>query len=171
MAVKYYLANSNLFLNGGDTTGIVKSFEIDNVKAQTEKYESLGMLFNKDVPTGFDQMKGKMTFAGPAPDFFYQAAFPWEKTPITLLGVMTEKGLNGAQGNKQFKAELTIRPDELGVGKFENQKLTEFDRNFLIDKLTVSFGGVEQLAIDAENNIYRVNGVDKWKEYRTLLGQ
>ena len=170
MAVKYYLANSNLFMDSQDTTGMVEMLEIDNVKAQTEKYESLGMLFNKDVPVGFDQMAGKMTFAGPAPDFFNQAAFPWAKTPFTLLGVMTDKGLT-VGGNKQFKAELTIRPTEIGLGKYENQKLTKFERGFMIDKITITMGGVEQLSIDTENNIYRVNGIDKWEEYRTLLGQ
>ena len=168
---RFYLANANLFIAGGDTTGMVKTFELDNIKAQTEKFESLGMLFNKDVPTGFDQMEGKMEFAGPAPDFFYQAAFPWETTAFVLLGIMTDKSLPGATANKQFKAELIIRPKDIGVGKFENQKLTMFERAFMIDKLTISFAGVEQLAIDSENNIYRVNGVDKWAAYRQMLGQ
>lgn len=171
MAFKYYMANSNLFINGADTTGMIKMLEIDNLKASTEKYESLGMLFNKDVPVGFDQMAGKMAFAGPAPDFFNQAAFPFETTTFTLLGIMIDKGMTGSTGNKQFKAELTIRPSEVGLGKYENQKLTEFERGFFIDKITISMGGVEQIAFDIDNSIYRVNGVDKWQEYRTLLGQ
>lgn len=171
MALKYFLANSNLFIDGGDTTGTVKMIEIDNVKSKTEKYESLGMLFDKDVPVGFDQMAGKMTFAGPVPDFFYQASFPWTTTPFTILGVMTDKSLGGSGLNKQFKADLTIRPTEVGMGKYENQKLSEYERSFMIDKITITMGGVEQIAIDAENSIYRVQGVDKWKEYRTLLGQ
>ena len=169
--VKYYLANANLFINGTDSTGTVKMFEIDNVKAKTEKYESLGMLFDKDVPVGFDQMAGKFTFAGVAPDFFSQAAFPWETTPFTLLGIMTDKSLGGAGLNKQYKADMILRPTEMGIGKFENQKLTEKERSFMIDKITITMGGVEKLAIDAENNVYRVDGVDKWQEYRTLLGQ
>ena len=171
MAVKYYLGNANLFIAGGDTTGIVKSFEIDNLKAKTDKYESLGMLFDKDVPTGFEQMMGKMTFAGPAPDFFTDNAFPWEKIDFTLLGIMTEKSLSGSAGNLQFEADLIVRPTEVGMGKYEQNKLTEFERSFCIDKLTIIMGGVEQLAIDSENNIYRVNGVDKWADYRALLGQ
>lgn len=169
--LKFYLANSNLFINGTDATGTVKMFEVDNVKAATEKYESLGMLFNKDVPTGFDQVQGKLTFAGPAPALFGEAAFPWESTPFTLLGVMTEKSLTNNNQNQQFKMEMILRPHELGVGKYENQKLTEFERAVMIDKLTLTMGGVEKLAIDSENNIYRVDGVDKWAAYRTLLGQ
>jgi len=66
---------------------------------------------------------------------------------------------------------MMIRPTEIGIGRFENQKLTEQERTFLIDKLTVSHGGVEQLAFDPQNNIYRIKGVDKWAAYRALLGQ
>ena len=171
MASKYFLANSNLFINGGDTTGMIKMFEIDAFKAKMEKYESLGMLVDKEVPTGFEQLAGKMEFAGPAPDFFNQNAFPWEMTGFTILGVMADKSLAGANANKQFKAELSIRPTEIGLGKYENQKLTSFERGFMIDKITIYMGGVEQIAVDAENNIYRINGVDKWQDYRTLLGQ
>lgn len=171
MAKKYYMANANLFLPGGDTSGIVKMLEVDNVTAKTEGYESLGMLFNKDVPVGFEQMKGKLTFSGPAPDFFGNLAFPFESVSATVLGVMIDKSLESEQDNKQFKAEMKIRPVEVGVGKFENQKLTEMERAFLIDKLTITMDGVEKLAVDAENNIYRVDGVDKWASYRNTLGQ
>lgn len=168
---KYYMGNSNLFLPTGDSTGIVKSFEIDPIKSVTEKYESLGMLFDKDVPVGFAQMAGKFTFAGPTPDFFTNIAFPWSTSAITMLGVMTEKSLSSTANNQQFECDMIIRPTELGAGKYENQKLTEFDRTFMIDKITILMGGVEQLAIDTENNIYRVLGVDQWASFRQLLGQ
>lgn len=168
---KFVLANSNLFIGSTDTTGTVKEFEIDNLKAQTENYESLGMLFNDEVPTGFQQMQGKLTFAGPTPATFGDAAFPWETTPATLLGVMTDKSFAGPAGNAQFRAQMTIRPMEIGLGRYQNQKLTEFERSFYIDTIKIEMGGVEKLFIDAKNNIYRVNGVDKWASYRTLLGQ
>jgi len=71
--MKFYLSNANLFISGGDTTGEVKMLEIDNVKSNTEKYESLGMLFHQDVPVGLDQMAGKLTFAGISPTFFTEA--------------------------------------------------------------------------------------------------
>lgn len=169
---KYYVGNANVFLDGGDTTGQLKEFEIDNIKANTEKFESLGMLANKDVPVGFEQMAGKFTFSAASPDFFNKGAFPWESIPVTVLGVMTDKTLGGTAGlNKQLEVSMIIRPSEVGVGKYASQKLTEFERSFYIDKITLSFAGVEQLHFDSENNIYRINGVDKWKEYRTLLGQ
>ena len=169
--MKYYMANSNLFINGQDSTGSVKMFEVTDIKAVMDKYESLGMLANKEVPTGFDQMEGKMEFAGPAPDFFNQVAFPWETTPLTLLGVMTDKSLAGSQNNQQFECDMIVRPVDIGVGKFENQKLTSFERSFKIDKMRILMGGVEQLNIDFDNNVFMVNGVDKWQAYRTLLGQ
>lgn len=169
--MRFYLSNSNLFIGNGDSTGTVKMIEIDNIKSITDKFERLGMLFNKDVPTGYDQMEGKMEFAGPAPDFFSANAFAFETTPLTLLGVMIDSSLSNSANNQQYECDLVVRPSEVGVGKYENQKLTTFERSFKIDSIRIVMAGIEQLAIDTENNIYRVLGVDKWADYRQLLGQ
>lgn len=147
-------------------------FSIDNVKAKTESFEGLGMLFNKDVPVGFDQITGKLSFNGPSSDLFPEAQFAYETTNATLLGVMIDQQLTGSgTANKQFKAEMTIRPVEVGIGNFENHKNTEFERSFMIDRLVVFMDAVEVLNIDPENNVWKINGVDKWQQYRALLGQ
>lgn len=172
MAFKYYVTNSNLFIGGGNAAGQVKSFEFDNIKTNVESYESLGQLFHKDVVAGMAQMEGKLTFAGPAPDFFHIAANPWKTETFVLLGVMIEKSAsNPAGNNQQLKIEFTARPKEVGVGKYENQKLSEFERAFMIDKITITMGGVEKLHADSENNIFRINGTDEWLSFNTILGQ
>ena len=94
---KYYVGQANLFIDGGNAEGQIKDFEIDNLKANTEKFEGLGMLANKDVPVGFEQLAGKFTFSSASPDFFNKGASPWESISFTLLGVMADKTLAGTR--------------------------------------------------------------------------
>jgi P2 family phage contractile tail tube protein len=171
MGAKYSLSQSNLLIAGSSTQGIIKEFKVDDLEANTESYDPIGMLGQQDVPVGFKQLTASLTFAGPSPDFYAKAILPWKTTTMTILGVMVNNSMQGASANTQFKCEMTVRPNKAGLGSHASQKMTEFDRAFLVDKIKITMGGVEQLEYDQQNSIYRVLGVDEWQAFRTILGE
>lgn len=170
MAAKSYVAVGNLFLAGSDTKGKVNEFKLDNMPFTTDKHEALGMLGTQEVFTGLDQLTGSFVFVDPDDALYNQLATPWETVGLTFLAVMMDKSYTPGT-NRQLKIDLIGRPKEIGLGEYANQKIANWERPFFIDKLKISFGGVDQIEYDYANNIYKVNGVDKWADFRALLGQ
>jgi P2 family phage contractile tail tube protein len=137
----------------------------------TEDYDAIGMIGKKSLPTGFNQMTASLTLSGPNPDLYNLLLNPFVNTPCVILGNVINATNMTAGSGTQFKAEFVARPTKVGLGGFESQKMTTFDRSLLIDKVTITMNGVEQLKYDRDAMIYSILGVDQWAGVRANLGE
>jgi P2 family phage contractile tail tube protein len=165
-----YVSNMTMYIEGISMKGQVSEIDLGELKSVMQSHEQLGKIGKSDVPVGFEQVNGSFTLVQADESVWANFCDPNKIYSIVILGpVMNKAYVPGSNG--QIKYELRARPMNVGLGNIKNQDLLTWKREFCIDYVKLSMGGVEVTEYDYANDICKMMSSDIMAEFRALMGQ
>lgn len=156
----------NIFIGGVDLRGVVGDIERPKVTMKMEEYRSGGMLGPVSINQGFEKLTAAVTLAGYGVDVLKQMASTIDGTVLRFSGA-TQK--DDETGFKKVSGEMVGRITEADPGSNTQGENGETKFNAELVSYGEYLDGKEVFFIDVMQNIFRVDGVDRYQGFNQSL--
>lgn len=164
------VTNANVYLNGRSFLGRAASISLPLIKSIDSDHDALGMFAKVEYAAGIDKMETDIKW-----NSFYKEVLEQTSDIYTSVPLQVRTHIETYEGGSRVEETpvviyLNIRPKEIPLGSFEQQTNVDLTGKFAVTYIKIELDGVNKLEIDAEANIYKVNGADRLAAYRASLG-
>ena len=161
----------NAYLDGEKMIGVVPDIDLAEIGMKASEVEGAGMLGVLDSPTigQFESMEQEIQF-----NTLYSSAVdmlnPLNAVNLTFRAAQQvyDKATGGGYAFKSLRIVEMGRVKKFKPGKIEKNNSMEATITLELTYILVEVDGVEILAIDKLNQVYRVNGVDMLADVRGM---
>ena len=162
--------NARVYID--DTDFIAKASEVDlpKIKFKYADTKALGLYAESELPTGLDKMESRFMFNSIYGDFLAIASEPFKAHKVIVRGTMQSWTTDGVSSEVPVKAELKGFFKEFDAGKIKGREGSEAEATMNVIYFKLEVDNKEIIEIDTINNIYKVKGVDRLKDYKANLG-
>lgn len=159
------LTNGNCYLDSNTLVGKFTDVEFPDLKYKFTDFNSLGMLGDLELPSGFEKMTAKLKFNMFFVSEFTKATAPDRPVSLTFRGNQ-ESYENGNTTSQNVTITLTGIGKNFPMGQFKKNTETNLDIEFAVYSAKVVVGGVTLMEYDVFTNTFKLNGRDinaNWK--------
>ncbi len=163
------VTNARVYINGTDFIARAEEIDLPKVKFKTTELKALGLVGEADLHTTVDKMEARIKFNSIYPDFIAYASDPTKVHTVIVrapVQVYTQNGMSV----KPLKAELRGFFKEFDTGKLKKGDNAEAEASMSVIYYKLEVDGKEVYEIDVFNNILKINGEDKLRDYRQAIG-
>lgn len=163
-----YIKDLAVYLNTINFIGMISEFDKPVVAATTAAHETLGMIGTQNVPVGFEPMTARIAWMG--------KSVPMAILSYDLEGVVDLQVREVLEDNTGVITRTGIvstikgRFQSTDGGKLSAKAMSTAESTLDVFYWKEVLDGKTLIEVDFNNNIYIVNGVDKYKERNKILG-
>lgn len=165
------VTNANVYLNGGSLLGIVDEITVPDIKAIMTEHKALGMVGKLEFASGIDKLEAKIKWNSFDEVAYASMASFTKYVPMTLYADRMTFDSTGLTVEDRITVAMTAAPKNSPGGSFKQHETVELETMLNVIYMRVEMGGVAILEFDAMANIYKVNGIDQFAQYRANIGQ
>jgi P2 family phage contractile tail tube protein len=165
------LENANIYDSQlGSLLGRASEVELPNITAVMEDFEAMGMNAKLELPTGIDKMEAKIRWNSKYPEA--EARYSSVYDAISLQVRSSSSIYEGGSRVQEQPVVIFLRgtPKNSTGGTFKQNAFEGKETDLNVTYYRLRINGFDLVEIDALNNIYKVNGVDKLANFRANLG-
>lgn len=164
--------NANVYADGASFYGKADEFTLPTIKVKNaDPHAPLGSIGEIDYAAGFEKMDGcKIKWNSYYPEAVKKFSNVYQGIKIQVRFSIEQYTGNTRTGQLPGVAYLTVRPNDLPGGGFKPKSNVELETNLSCTYYKLEINGVEQVELDFEAMIYKVDGVDLMAQYRANLG-
>lgn len=159
------LTNGNCYLDGNTLVGKINDVEFPDLKYKFSDFNSLGMLGDMELPSGFDKMTAKVKFNMFFTSEFAKVTAPDRPVSLTFRGNQ-ESFENGVKTSQNATITISGVGKNFPMGNFKKNTETNLDVEMAVYSAKVVVGGVTLMEYDVFSNTFKINGRDinaDWK--------
>lgn len=166
------ITNANLYIGTENFFGKIKELALPEGAIKTVEYAALGMLGTIDLPSGFEKLEGKITWASFYADALKKTGKAFEMNTYQARASIKQYSSGGGLiGEVPLVATLRGTAKNLPMGNFKQNEAVEAETNLTFSYIKLTMNGEDIYEVDVVNNIYKVGGVDQLTAYRNNIGQ
>ncbi|GIW22891.1 MAG: bacteriophage protein [Candidatus Sericytochromatia bacterium] len=162
--------NARVYIDNIDFIAKAEEVDLPKVKFKFSDTKSLGIYAESELPTGLDKMEAKIKFNSVYPDFVGLAADPFKSRTVIIKAPYQVWTNEGVSKTAPLKAEIKGFFKEYDTGKLKARDSSEAEATISVLHYKLEVDNKDIIEIDVLNNIYKVNGIDKLQDYRTVTG-
>lgn len=166
MAQISQITNGNVYIDGRSQVGRAKKVTLGDITAVMNEIKALGMVGVIEAFAGFEKMEGSIEWNSFYPDVFRKAYNPMRTIPLMVRANHQEVSSAGIGKEESLVTHLNVTFKKNPLGAISPHEAAEFTSEISILSVVQKIGGVEILAFDPVNNIFRVNGEDMLARFR-----
>lgn len=162
--------NANIYVDGANYLGKADEVNLPTPKGKNAGHNPLGIIGELEYFSGFEKMEAKIKWNSYYPDALKKFSNLYQSVKIQVR-FSIEQYENGSKvGQVSGIAYMTCRPNDIAGGQFKSKDNVELESNLSVTYYKLEIDGQEIVELDAEANIYVVNGEDLLATYRAHLG-
>lgn len=165
------VTNANVYVNGSSWLGVVDEISLPDIKAIMTEHKALGMVGKLEFPSGIDKLEAKIKLNSFDETVYASLAAFTKFTPFTVYADRMSFDSTGLTVEDRVTIAMTAAPKNAQGGNFKQHETVELETMLNVIYMRVEMGGVAILEFDAMANIYKVNGIDQFAQYRANIGQ
>lgn len=170
MAVVKKVTNGNVYIDGNNLLGKVQEATLMEVTPKMSEYSALGMIGVTEYASGFEMMEMSVILHAYDKDLLALIADPNTTHRLQLRTQVDEHTSAGRTGQVPAAIFATVATKKLPMGGFKAHERVTQEVTFSVHYCRMEIDGQAVLEFDPLANIYKVNGVDKYAQYRNNLG-
>ena len=162
--------DANVYVNGTSTHGQAQEVSLPEVQFNKSEYKALGLIGTAKFFNGIDAMEATIKWNYPENEV--QIALSNPRKSVDLM-VRSNKAvyINGDL-SEELPVVVYLRgtSNNHGTGDYKSKEDTDMSSKLDITYLKEEVNGQAIIEVDVLNNIFRINGEDQLKDYKSNLG-
>lgn len=164
------LTNANIYMDGDNLLGRAEEISLPTLKSKMSEHKALGLQGAIELPSGFEKLELKIKW-----NAFYQDVFDKMANPYKSVKLQARSSLEIWEGGEMIAQQrvvcyATVQPKGFPLGNFKQNDNVELESELACTYVKLEIDGKEILEFDAMANIFKINGVDQFAEYRSNIG-
>lgn len=164
------LTNANVYIDGASQLGKAEEVNLPDITFMMSEHKMLGGIGKVELFSGVDKLEATIKWNAFYSDVLKQFANPRKTLKLQVRSSLETHDSNGLVQEVACVAYLTVQPKNFPAGNYKQHDNVEATSKLTCTAYKLEIGGEEIVDYDALANIYSVNGVDVFKDYRSNLG-
>jgi uncharacterized protein len=164
------LTNANVYIDGVSQLGKAEEVNLPDITFMLSEHKSLGSIGKVELFSGIDKMEATIKWNAFYSDVFKEFANPRKALKLQLRSSLETYDSSGLVSEVSCVAYLTVLVKNFPAGNFKQHDNVEATSKLTCTAYKLEIDGEEIVEYDALANIYSVNGVDVFANYRSNLG-
>jgi P2 family phage contractile tail tube protein len=162
--------NARVYIDGTDFIGKAEEVDLPKIKFKFADTKALGIYADSELPTGLDKLEAKIKFNSVYPEFVALASDPFTARTVIIRAPYQVWAQQGVIKTAPLRAELRGFFKESDSGKLKKADSAEAEATMSVIYYKLEVDGQEIIEIDVLNNIYKIKGEDKLRDYTQAIG-
>ncbi len=165
------LTNGNCYADNKSFLGKADEIELPSLKFMKADHNPLGLAGVVEYATKLEKMRGKIKWNCFYSDVLKKFANPFKSIQLMFRGNLETYTGSDRTAQQAYVVTMTINSDGVPAGNIKPGDNAEAETEFSATYMKLEIAGVIVYEFDAINNIFFVDGVDIFKEFRENIGQ
>lgn len=164
------LTNANVYVDGESQLGKVEEVNLPDITFKQSEHKALGMIGSFELFSGIEKMEATLKWNAFYPDVMKKYADPRKALKLQIRSSLETHNSEGLASEVPCVAYLTGQPKNFPAGNYKQSDNVESTSKMTITAYKLEIDGQVVVEYDALSNIYSVDGVDIFANYRANIG-
>jgi hypothetical protein len=164
------VTNANVYLEGQSFLGRAEEINLPTVKFKMSEHKAIGLFGSMEFPSGMDKMECKIKWNSLYPEVMKILANPFKSVTMQVRASIEGYNSEGRIEELPLVIFLTVQSKDFPLGNFKQHDNVELENMFNVYYFKMEIDSEEIIEVNVLSNIYKVNGVDQFAQYRANLG-
>lgn len=164
------LTNANVYVDGTSQLGKVEEINLPEITFMLSEHKALGMIGKFELFSGIDKMEATLKWNAFYADVLKKFADPRKALKLQVRSSLETYNSEGLLTEVPCVAYLTGQPKNFPAGNFKQHDNVEASSKMTLTAYKLEIDGLPVIEFDAMANIYSVDGVDMFANYRSNIG-
>lgn len=164
------LTNANIYIDGASQLGKAEEVNLPDITFMLSEHKALGMIGKFELFSGIDKLEATIKWNAFYSDVLKQFANPRKTMKLQVRSSLESHDSNGLVSEVPCVAYLTVQPKNFPAGNYKQHDNVEATSKLTCTAYKLEIDGSEVVEFDALANIYTVDGVDLFANYRSNIG-
>lgn len=171
MAIKVNrLTNANVYIDGTSQLGKAEEVNLPDVTFMLSEHKALGMVGKFELFSGIDKLEATIKWNAFYADILKKFGDPRKVMKLQVRSSLETYDSNGLVEEVPCVAYLTVQAKNFPAGNFKQHDNVEATSKLTCTAYKLEINGQEVIDYDALANVYSVDGVDIFANYRANIG-
>jgi uncharacterized protein len=164
------LTNANIYIDGNSQLGKAEEVNLPDITFMLSEHKALGMIGKFELFSGIDKMEATIKWNAFYIDVLKQFANPRKTLKLQVRSSLESHDSSGLVSEVPCVAYLTVQPKNFPAGNYKQHDNVEATSKLTCTAYKLEIDGKDVVEFDALANIYSVDGVDIFANYRSNIG-
>jgi len=164
------MTNANVYVDGQSQLGKAEEINLPDITFMMSEHKALGMIGKFELFSGVDKMEATIKWNAFYTDVMKKFSDPRKALKLQVRSSLETYNSEGILAEVPCVAYLTGYPKNFPAGNFKQHDNVETTSKMTITSYKLEIDGNPVIEIDSMANIYSVDGVDIFKNYRSNIG-
>jgi len=164
------LTNANVYVDGNSQLGKAEEINLPDVTFMLSEHKALGMVGKFELFSGIDKLEATIKWNAFYADVLKKFADPRKVMKLQIRSSLETYDSNGLVAEVPCVAYLTVQAKNFPAGNFKQHDNVEATSKLTCTAYKLEINGQEVIDYDALANVYSVDGVDLFANYRANIG-
>jgi len=164
------LTNANVYVDGVSQLGKAEEINLPDISFMMTEHKSVGMIGKIELFSGVDKMEASIKWNSFYTDVMKKYANPRGVMKLQVRSSLESYDSNGLLQEVACVAYLTGYPKNFPAGNYKQHDNVESTSKMTLTSYKLEIGGEEVIDFDAMANVFSVDGVDLFANYRANIG-
>jgi uncharacterized protein len=164
------LTNANIYIDGNSQLGKAEEVNLPDITFMLSEHKALGMIGKFELFSGIDKMEATIKWNAFYIDVLKQFANPRKTLKLQVRSSLESHDSSGLVSEVPCVAYLTVQPKNFPAGNYKQHDNVEATSKLTCTAYKLEIDGQDVVEFDALANIYSVDGVDIFANYRSNIG-
>lgn len=164
------LTNANVYVNGTSQLGKAEEVNLPDITFMLSEHKALGMVGKFELFSGIDKLEATIKWNAFYADILKKFADPRKVMKLQVRASLETYDSNGLVGEVPCVAYLTVQSKNFPAGNYKQHDNVEATSKLTCTAYKLEIDGAEVIDYDALANVYSVDGVDIFANYRANIG-
>lgn len=164
------LTNANVYVDGQSQLGKAEEINLPEITHIMSEHKALGQIGKAEFFSGVDKMEATIKWNAFYADVMKQFADPRKALKIQVRASLENYGSEGLNSEVPCVAYITGIPKNFPAGNFKQHDNVEASSKMTVTYYKLEIDGEPVVEYDWAANIYMVDGVDIFTNYRNNIG-
>ena len=164
------LTNANVYVDGASQLGKAEEINLPDISFMMSEHKAVGMIGKIELFSGVDKLEASIKWNSFYPDMMKKYANPRGVMKLQVRSSLETYDSNGLLQEQACVAYLTGYPKNFPAGNYKQHDNVESTSKMTLTAYKLEIGGVEIIDFDAMANVFSVDGVDQFANYRSNIG-
>jgi uncharacterized protein len=164
------ITNANIYVNGSSKLGRCEEINLPTVKFKMSEHKAIGLFGAMEFASGMEKLEMKVKWNSLYTDVLKDAGDPFTAVELQVRASMETYESAGRTKEVPVTIFLTAQYKDFPLGNYKQHDNVEVESMLNVYYFKMEIDSEEILEVDVLANIYKVNGVDKFANYRANLG-
>lgn len=164
------LTNANVYIDGNSQLGKAEEVNLPDITFMMSEHKSLGMIGKVELFSGIDKMEATIKWNAFYADVLKKVADPRKTMKLQVRASLETYNSDGMAEEVSCVAYLTVQSKNFPAGNYKQHDNVEATTKLTCSAYKLEIDGKEVIDYDALANVYSVDGVDMFANYRSNLG-